>query len=184
METPERDAAAALDILRAGGSRADGVRDMLSKTSDLPASRLRSEMATILAASIHPEDHAIARWLLERETEALRVAGSGCTETLLTLVAVVARFADPHDALLIWRAREATAQTRENVDVEQMARAGVERVRRVLGDLARGDGSAAREAADALAWLDAGIAEGITSDLAGYFLWSDERFGLSVSGPT
>jgi hypothetical protein len=29
-----------------------------------------------------------------------------------------------------------------------------------------------------------GIAEGAANDLPAYFAWSDERFGLHVSGPT
>ena len=96
----------------------------------------------------------------------------------------MARYADPDDALLIWRARTATPQTRAGVDVEQAARAGVERVRRRLRALVATGGPRVRAAADALAWLDEGVASGAASDLPDYFAWADERFGVRVAGPT
>jgi hypothetical protein len=40
------------------------------------------------------------------------------------------------------------------------------------------------DAAAALVWVRAGIANGAADDLPAYFAWSDERFGLRVSGPT
>ena len=87
-------------------------------------------------------------------------AGSGESEALYTLVALVARFADPHDALLIWRARQATPETQSGVDVEQMARLGLDGVRRYLSRLHDANGPEASEAAAALAWLDEGERDG------------------------
>ena len=56
------------------------------------------------------------------------------------LVAALARFGRPGRRDLLWRAREATPETRAGVDVEQLARAGVERVRARLAALARAGG--------------------------------------------
>jgi hypothetical protein len=131
-----------------------------------------------------PTDHTLARWLLHVETDALAAAGSGESEALYALVALVARFADPRDALLIWRARQATPQTQVGVDVEQMARLGLDGVRRFLSQLRGANGAEASDATTALAWLDQGARDGAFADLAGYFAWSDERFGITVSGPT
>ena len=145
---------------------------------------IRAEVTRLLAGSVTPADHALAGWLLRTETEALMSTGSGESEALYTLVALVARFADPHDALLIWRARQATPETQSGVDVEQMARLGLDGVRRYLSRLHDENGPEASEAAVALAWLDEGERDGAFADLAGYFAWSDERFGITVSGPT
>ncbi|HEY7019656.1 MAG TPA: hypothetical protein VH349_00980 [Ktedonobacterales bacterium] len=145
---------------------------------------IRSEVTRLLAGSVIPADHELARWLLRVETDALIAAGSGESESLYTLVALVARFADPRDALLLWRARQATTETRAGVDVEQMARLDLDGVRRYLGQLHDANGSEAGEAAAALAWLNEGERDGAFADLAGYFAWSDERFGITVSGPT
>lgn len=161
-----------LAALRAGGE------------ADLDDAETRAEVTALLAGSLQPGDHAPARRLLEGEIDALRMAGAGATETLYTLVAIVARYADPEDAPLIWRARMATPETRAGLDVEQMARAGATAVRWRLSDLARGVGPQAEEAAAALQWLEAGAATGAFDDLPGYFAWSDERYGLHVSGPT
>lgn len=162
----------ALAALRSGEDAAPGGSDA------------RAEVTRLLAGSLQPGDHAIARRLLEREVAALALIGRGATETLYTLVAIVARYADPEDAPLIWRARMATTETRAGVDVEQMARAGVANVRRYLQKLARFGGDEAEPAILALAWIEAGAASGAFDDLAAYFAWSDERFGLHVSGPT
>lgn len=145
---------------------------------------LRAEVASELAATLGPADEALTRWLLEQETAAHAARGAGASEALYTLVAALARFGRPEDALLIWRAREATPETRGGVDVEQLARAGVAATRAALEQLV-GRGDAQSDAARrALGWLDAGAAAGAFDDLPGYFLWADERFGLSVSGPT
>jgi hypothetical protein len=165
--------------LRAGGELARTAQHII--TADAAT---RAEVTRLLAGSITPTDHAQARWLLGVETETLAAAGSGESEALYTLVALVARFADPHDALLIWRARQATPETQAGVDVEQMARLGMGAVRRYLTRLRKANGPEASEAAVALAWLDQGERDGAFLDLAGYFAWSDERFGVTVSGPT
>lgn len=123
------------------------------------------------------------RWLLRHETAALRAAGHGASEALYTLVAALARFGRPADALLIAQAGAATPETRAGVDVEQLARAGVEPVRRWLRGVIERGGSERRDAAEALAWLEEGAASGALDDLAAYFTWADERFGLHVSGP-
>ena len=165
--------------LRAGGEAAQSARQIISADTSI-----RAEVTRLLAGSVTPADHALAGWLLRTETEALMSAGSGESEALYTLVALVARFADPHDALLIWRARQATPETQSGVDVEQMARLGLDGVRRYLSRLRDEHGPEASEAAAALAWLDEGERDGAFADLAGYFAWSDERFGITVSGPT
>jgi hypothetical protein len=171
--------------LRAGGTRALAARERLGGATPAVQSTAatRAEVAAALVATLRPDDHDAARWLLEREVEAHVAAGHGASEALYALVAAVARFADPDDALLLWRAHEATPETRAGVDVEQLARAGVERVRTRLAALARAGGARGIEAARALAWLEAGVAGGTLDALADYFAWSDERFGLAAEGP-
>jgi hypothetical protein len=145
----------------------------------------RAAIAEALLADLRPGDHALAVWLLRREIASIGAAGAGATETLYRLIASVARFARPDDALLIWRAAQATPETRVGVDVEQALRAGPEAVLRTLDRRASAHGEAdADDAATALAWVRAGIANGAADDLPAYFAWSDERFGLRVSGPT
>ena len=165
--------------LRAGGEAAQSARQIISADTSI-----RAEVTRLLAGSVTPADHALAGWLLRTETEALMSTGSGESEARYTLVVPVARFADPHDALLIWWARQATPETQSGVDVEQMARLGLDGVWRYLTELREANGPEASEAAAALVWLDEGEREGVFSDLAGYFAWSDERFGITVSGPT
>jgi len=145
---------------------------------------MRAAVTALLAASLRPMDRPIVRELLEQEVAAHEAAGSGASETLYTLVAAVARYADPDDTLLLWRARQATPETRAGMDIEQFARAGVERVRRRLNTLAHAPEPRARDARQALAWLESGLASGALDDLPGYFAWADERFGLHISGPT
>ncbi|MGH2486110.1 MAG: hypothetical protein ACRDHE_08875 [Ktedonobacterales bacterium] len=152
--------------------------------ADLRDTGTRAEVTGLLAGSLQPGDHALARRLLAAEIAALTGAGAGATETLYTLVAIVARYADPGDALLIWRARMATPETRAGLDVEQMARAGLAGVRGRLTELAQSGGPRAHDAAAALQWVVAGAATGAFDDLPGYFAWSDERYGLHVSGAT
>ena len=175
----QKAAARLLLDLRAGGVVAQSARQIISVNASV-----RAEVVRLLAASVTPADHPISGWLLRTETESLMPAGSGENEALYTLVALVARFADPRDALLIWRARQATPETRAGVDVEQMARLGLDGVRRHLSRLRDANGAEAGEAAAALAWLDEGERDGAFADLPGYFAWSDERFGITVSGPT
>jgi hypothetical protein len=177
--------------LRTGGQQADAARervafpgrDASAEVRERAAAR-RGEVAAVLAASLRPTDKQVARWLLEQEIAAHEAAGRGASETIFTLVAAVARYADPDDVLLLWRARQATAETRGGVDVEQAFRGGVERVRRRLQTLMRQQGAHAREAAEALEWLESGVSQGAAEDLPGYFAWADERFGLHISGPT
>lgn len=174
-----------LAALRAGGEGAETARRSLAAMPDAAAgTALRAEVARELAGSLRATDHPLARWLLEQEIAAHEAAGHGASESLYTLIAAVARYADADDVLLLWRARNATPQTRAGVDVEQAARAGVERVRRRLGALISRGGARARDAAEALEWLEQGLASGAADDLPGYFAWADERFGLRVSGPT
>jgi hypothetical protein len=145
----------------------------------------RAAITEALLADLRPGDHALAVWLLHRELDTLGAAGTGATETLYRLIAAVARFARPDDALLIWRAAQVTPETRVGVDVEQALRAGPGAVLRALGQRASTHGETdADDAAAALAWVWAGIANGAADDLPAYFAWSDERFGLHVSGPT
>ena len=179
----------ALAALRAGGAAAEERAKVALAHPGEPSERaertgLRAEVARLLAGSLRPGDREIARWLLEQEIAAHEAVGQGASEALYTLIAAVARYADPDDALLIWRARTATPQTRAGVDVEQAARAGVERVRRRLRALVVAGGPRARAAADALEWLDEGVVSGAASDLPDYFAWADERFGVRVAGPT
>ncbi|MFI5271491.1 MAG: hypothetical protein ACHQ4H_00485 [Ktedonobacterales bacterium] len=180
---------AALAALRLGGDAAAASRTLLAHSADdadmaASAAGLRAAVAPQLAGSLRPADRDIARWLLEQEIAVHESAGHGASETLYTLVAAVARYADPDDVLLLWRARNATPQTRAGVDVEQLARPGVERVRRRLATLARTGNPQSAAAAQALDWLESGLAGGAGDDLPGYFAWADERFGLHVSGPT
>lgn len=157
------------------------------RAGERPADRdatWRAAVAQALLADLRPGDHALAVWLLEGEIAALRQSGAGDLETLYRLIAAVARFARPDDALLIWRASQATPEARLGVDVEQALRAGPEAVTRTLQRLKAGSDSQGEDAAAALAWVEAGIAGGAASDLPGYFAWSDERFGLHISGPT
>lgn len=168
-----------LDRLRAGERPA--ARD------DTPVARQeyaawRIAVAQALLTDLRPGDHALARWLLE--VEIAEAEATGASETLYCLIAAVARFANPDDALLIWRASQATQETRDGVDVEQALRAGPETVLRALQRQIANGGPQAEGAADALAWVRAGIADGAASDLPAYFAWADERFGLHISGPT
>lgn len=146
----------------------------------------RAAVTEALLADLRPGDHGLAIWLLQREIDAIRVKSAGIPETLYRLIAAVARFARPEDALLIWRAAQATPETRVGVDVEQALRAGQEDVLRALGRRASSHGETddAEDAAAALAWVRAGLSAGAADDLPAYFAWSDERFGLHVSGPT
>lgn len=177
-----------LAALRAGGEDAEAAREKLASipnaTDSAERTALRAEVARELVGSLRPGDRGLARWLLEQEIAAHEAASHGASETLYTLIAAVARYADPDDVLLLWRARNATLQTREGVDVEQVTRAGVERVRRRLRTLMGRGGPRAQEAAEALEWLEQGLAAGAGDDLAGYFAWADERFGVRVCGPT
>jgi hypothetical protein len=177
--------------LRAGGQQAEAARAELAfpgrDAGAVEREQLavrRAEVSALLAASLRPADKPVARWLLEQEIAAHEAAGRGASETLFTLVAAVARYADPDDVLLLWRARQATPETRAGVDVEQAFRGGVERVRRRLQTMTRQQGMRAREAAEALEWLESGVSLGAAEDLPGYFAWADERFGLHISGPT
>lgn len=173
--------------LRDAGQRRDAARARLAHDSHSPAdparANLRARVGAALITSLRPTDHAVARWLLGQEVAAHAAAGQGAGEMLYALVAAVARFADPADALLLWQAHEATPETRAGVDVEQLARAGVERVRVRLRSLAAEGGEHGTEAARALAWFDEGLAQGALDDLPSYFAWSDERFGLLAEGP-
>ena len=177
-----------LEALRGGGEGGEAARGKLANipnaTDAAERAELRAEVARELAGSLRPDDRFLARWLLEQEIAAHEAAGRGASETLYTLVAAVSRYADPDDVLLLWRARNATPQTRAGVDVEQVARAGVERVRRRLRTLVGRGGPRAAEAAEALEWLEQGLAAGAGDDLASYFAWADERFGVRVCGPT
>lgn len=102
----------ALAALRSGGPEAaERARIALAAPADAAdptererRTRLRAEVARLLAGLLRPGDRAIARWLLEREIADHEAAGYGASEALYTLIAAVARYADPDDALLIWRA--------------------------------------------------------------------------------
>lgn len=175
--------------LRHSGDDAARARERLTFAGDAlergGRARMRATVAGELAASLGPADEGVARWLLRQEIAAHEARGSGASETLLTLVAAVARYGRPDDALLIWRAHEATPETRAAVDVEQMARADLTSTRATLARLAASaDVEEAEAARRALDWLEEGAAVGALGDLPGYFLWADERFGLTVSGPT
>lgn len=146
--------------------------------------RWRTAIAHALLADLRPGDHAPVVWLLEQERAGIASGDTADVELLYRLIAAVARFAQPEDALLIWRAAQTTAETRIGVDVEQAVRAGPEAVLRTLERLASSDDAQAEDAQEARAWVREGIANGAASDLPAYFAWSDERFGLHVSGPT
>lgn len=177
-----------LAALRADGIETGPARDALAFTTlaedEVSRGAERAAVASLLAASLRPADRPLACWLLEQETAAHEARGHGATEALYTLVAAVARYADPADVLPLWRAREATPETRAGVDAEQALRSGVERVRRRLRAPIQRGGPRAEEARQALEWLEQSIATGAADDLPGYFAWSDERFGLRISGPT
>ncbi|HEX9037243.1 MAG TPA: hypothetical protein VF808_09665 [Ktedonobacterales bacterium] len=175
-------ASALLESLRAGGDDAGGAKAQLA-TDSRQGDALRAAVASALAADLRATDRAITRWLLEEETAALAARGVGASEALFTLVAALARFGQPSDALILWRARQATAETQEGVDAEQFARAGLAATRAALEASARG-GVAGAGARAALAWLDEARALGAFDDLPAYFAWSDERYGITISGPT
>lgn len=182
-------AGALLGALRQGASpAADAARARLAYAGAQAErdgrGQLRAEVASGLGASLGPSDEALARWLLEQEIAAHEARQAGASEALYTLVAALARFGRSEDALLIWRAREATPETRAGVDVEQLARAGVASTRAALERLAGRGSTQSPAARRALGWFNQGAAEGAFDDLPGYFLWADERFGLTVSGPT
>lgn len=171
-----------LDRLRAG-ERPSPQNESLAVRREHAA--WRAEISQALLADLQPGDHALAVWLLEGEIADIAAGlSAGSSETLYRLVAAVARFAQPEDALLIWRAAQATPETREGVDVEQALRAGPDAVVRALQRRVARGGAEADEARETLAWVGEGIANGAASDLPAYFAWSDERFGLHVSGPT
>lgn len=172
-----------LAALRAGGARANAARAALAHAHGASSVGTRAAVTSALIASLQPSDHGLARWLLEEEIAAHEAADQGASETLYSLVAAVARFADAADALLLWRAHDATPDTRAGVDVEQLARAGVERVRTRLRELDAAGGRRGASAARALIWFEEGIASGALDDLAAYFAWSDERFGLTLHAP-
>ncbi|HEX8728716.1 MAG TPA: hypothetical protein VF739_08845 [Ktedonobacterales bacterium] len=177
-----------LAALRQGGADAASAREWLAFAGDAlerdGREPMRAVVASELAASLGSVDEDSARWLLRQEVAAHEARGAGASESLLTLVAAVARYGRPDDALLIWRAREATAETRAAVDVEQMARADLTSTRALLARLAISSDAQADAARHALDWLEEGASMGAFGDLPAYFLWADERFGLSVSGPT
>lgn len=177
-----------LDALRHGGQDARAAWPALTYQGDEVSredrSRLRAAVAASLAGSLCAADASIARRLLLEEIVTLESAGVGAGEALFTLVAIVARFANPTDVWLLWRAHQATQETRLGVDVEQIGRLGVEQSRAILEQAASGDGAQVVEAQQALAWIAQGAESGAFDDLASYFTWSDERFGLAVSGST
>ncbi len=166
----------------------EGARRSLAFAADEATERehaaLRATLVRMLVGALRPSDHQIVRWLLDQEIAAHEAAGCGASETLYVLVAAVARNVDPGDAMLLWRAHEATPATRDGVDVEQLMRAGVERVRRSLTRRLREGGPQVDATAQALAWLDSGVASGAADELPAYFAWSDERFGIHIDCPT
>lgn len=179
-------ALALLDALRRSGDAGASARTRVAYTGGEASAdeRLRAEVVRALGHSLRPTDRPLARWLLAQEIAAHVARGHGASEALYTLVAAIARFAQPEDALLLWRARQATPETRAGVDVEQLGRAGLVPTRAALERVAAqagADGDAARQA---LRWLAEGAAAGAFDDLPDYFLWADERFGLTISGPT
>lgn len=147
------------------------------------AAAARSQVARRLASALLPTDRPAARWLLQAETAALRTAGTGESETLYTLATALARFANSDDALVLWQAHAATAETRSGLDVELLGRLGIDQVRAVLRAQAAGNGTLADDARQALAWLEAGAREGAFDTLADYFTWAEDRFGVRVAGP-
>ncbi|HEY7985041.1 MAG TPA: hypothetical protein VID73_12775 [Ktedonobacterales bacterium] len=177
----DREPSQLLAALRQGGAAADVARAALGAGASYAAD-LRARVTDALIALLLPTDRAVVRWLLGEEIAALARQGHGATDTLYLLVAACARFGNADDALLLWRAYAATPETRATLDVEHLARAGVERVRATLGALA-GAGPQRAEAAAALAWFEEGVASGALDDLAGYFAWSDEQYGLVTGAP-
>lgn len=178
---------ALLNALRRGGAEAEDAQRQLAQGavgSQDERERLRAAVSGALAGDVRPTDRPIARWLLDQEIAAHVARGAGAAETLFTLVAVVGRFGQPSDALLLWRAHAATPETRAGVDVEQVGRLGVDAAVAWLERVAREGGAEAVEARAALEWIAAGKREGAFSDLPDYFTWADERFGLSSAGPT
>ena len=192
MRMASEQAEAVLAALRLSmGQSAEGAaeaRAMLAQAGDpsqrAARERLRAEVAAALTSDLLPSDHPVAVWLLAEEIKAHEARGAGASEALYTLVAVVARFAQPADALALWRAREATPETRLGVDVEQFGRLGLTETRAALDLIAAQSGAQSGQAHQALAWLEASARAGVFDDLIGYFFWADERFGLTVSGPT
>ena len=170
-----------LERLRAGERPSPSGDTTVARQED---ATWRADVTRALLADVRPGDHALAIWLLEREIAWVNYADAPDLEILYRLIAAVARFARPDDALLIWRAAQATPETRAGVDVEQALRAGPNAALNALERRVARGGSVAAEAAGALAWMREGIASGAASDLPGYFTWADERFGLHTSGPT
>jgi hypothetical protein len=166
--------------LRAGGADELAARRLLA-AGDPEADALRAQVASELATTLRARDRATTRWLLAEETAALAARGDE-SETFYTLIAALARFGQPSDALALWRARETSAATRIGVDAEQFARAGWTATRDWLASVMRGGGSEAAEARAALAWLDRAAAEGRFGNLPEYFAWSDQRYSVQVSG--
>ncbi len=176
-------ARALLEHLRAGGDMAEDARARL-EAGARQGDALRALVASTLVADLRPSDRSITRWLLEQETAAHTARGSGATETLYTLVAALARFRQSSDVMALWRARAATEETREGVDAEQFARAGLSETRALLVTMAREGSPDTEEARAALDWLNEAHAAGAFDDLPAYFAWSDERYGLHITGPT
>jgi hypothetical protein len=175
-------ARALLDYLRTGGDEADAARARLAAGSR-QGDELRGLVASALAADLRPADRAVTRWLLEQETAAHEARGSGASEALYILVAALARFGQPADAMALWRARQATPETRAGVDAEQFARAGLTATQALLANLIQAGGPDAAEARAALDWLNESQRAGAFDDLPAYFAWSDERYGLIITGP-
>ncbi|HEU0027081.1 MAG TPA: hypothetical protein VFQ25_08195 [Ktedonobacterales bacterium] len=176
-------ARALLEYLRGGGDEADAARARLAAGAQ-QGDELRGLVASALAAELRPSDRAITRWLLEQETAAHEARGAGASEALHTLIAALARFGQLSDAMTLWRARQATMETRAGVDPEQFARAGLSATQALLAELSRTGGPEAAEARAALDWLNESQEEGAFDDLPAYFAWSDERYGLQINGPT
>lgn len=174
---------ALLEHLRAGGEAAYEARARLA-AGGRQSDAVRALVASALVADLRPSDRPIARWLLEQETAAHQARGFGATEALYTLVAALARFGQPPDVMPLWRARQATAETRVGVDAEQFARANLSATRALLAVMAREGSPDGMEARVALDWLNEAQAAGVFDDLAAYFAWSDERYGLHITGPT
>lgn len=102
---------------------------------------LRAAVTSALVGDLRPGDRMVVRWLLEQETAALSVGG-GSLESRDRLVAALARFGQPSDALTLWRARGQASDTSVGVDAEQFARAGFAETRAWLADRARNAGRA------------------------------------------
>lgn len=187
MSTSTDDPAELLRALRQRGPTRASACALLSAWPDASNmdlhSALRAQVTALLLQTLAPTDHSVVAWLLTQEITAHRAAGHGASEALVSLVAAVARFGSPEDALLLWRAHAATPETYDAVEVEHLGRAGVARVRTWLQAQARAGGSTADDARSALAWLDAGQASGAFDNLAAYFAWSDEINGLTTGAP-